>query len=118
MSQQSDTATATAGETMPTERFKDWEAILDLQPIVDPRPLRVSGDYFVNRRCGGATLRAAVPQGINPGILVLEVIAEGEGDGGWERVEGRFEAAQGQYESVQVRDTDGNTTSVKITEVH
>ncbi len=118
MDQQSDSATASGGESKPDERFKDWKAILDLQPIVDPEPLRVGGEYFLDSRCGGATLRAAVPQGINPRILMLEIVPGGAGDGGWEPVEGRFEAKEGQYDSVHIRDDAGNTTTVDVEEVH
>ena len=118
MNQQGDSATTTGGESKPAERFKDWTAILNLQPIVQPDPLRVRGEYFLDRRCGGATLRAAEPQGINPNILILEIVPGGDGDGGWETVEGRFPAQGGQYDSVQIRDDQGNSTSVKVQEVH
>lgn len=118
MNQQSDSATAPGGEGIPSERFKDWKAILDLQPIVDPEPLRVGGEYFLDSRCGGATLRFAVPQGINPRILILEIVPEGAGDGGWETVKGRFEAKEGQYDSVTIRDDKGNSTTVDVEEVH
>ena len=117
MDRQDDSATA-GGESAPSERFKDWQAILDLQPIVDPEPLRVGGEYFLDSRCGGATLREAVPQGINPRILLLEIVPQGDGDGGWERVEGRFKAMEGQYDSVQIRDDQGNSTTIDVEEVH
>lgn len=118
MDDKSDSATLSGGETIPSERFKDWTAVLDLQPIVDPEPLRVGGEYFLDRRCGGVTLRIAEPQGINPRILILEVVADGPGDGGWETVKGRFKATAGQYDSVEIRDADGNRTTVDVKEVH
>ena len=59
-----------------------------------------------------------MPQGINPNILMLEIVDGGPGDGGWETVEGRFEAQAGQYDSVHIRDDQGNTTTLEIEEVH
>ena len=118
MDQQSDSATTSGGAAVPGDRFKDWKAILDLQPIVDPQPLRVGGEYFLDSRCGGATLRKAVPPGINDRILILEIIPGGAGDGGWETVEGRFEAKEGQYDSVQIRDDKANSITVDVEEVH
>ena len=99
-------------------RFRDWKAVLDLQPIIQPEPLRVGGEYRLGGRCGGVSLRKAVPQGINPRILLLELV-EADGDGGdWVQVDSRFEAEESQYDSVTVRDVDGESTSVDVEEVH
>ncbi len=103
------------------QRFRNWKAVLDLQPIVQPEPLRVRGEYHLNHRCGGVALREAVPQGINPRILLLSLI-EAPGDGGdWVEVAGQFAAKEGQYDSVMVRDdtqADGQSISIDIEEVH
>ena len=116
MSEQSDsTATAGAGDG---KHFRGWEAILNLQPIVSPKPLRVRGEYFLDKRCGGVDLRMAVPQGFNPAQLILEVVPQGDGDGGWEPASESFEATAGQYESVMVRDDKGNSVTMEVQEVH
>ena len=99
-------------------RFRDWKAVLDLQPIVQPEPLRVGGEYRLGGRCGGVSLRKAVPQGINPRILLLELVETEGGGGDWVQVDGRFEAEENQYDSVTVRDTDGESISVDVEEVH
>ena len=100
------------------ERFRNFEAVLDLQPIVQPEPLRVRGEYRLGGRCGGVSLRKAVPQGFNSRILLLELV-EAPGSGGdWVPVEGRFAAEEGQYDSVSIRDMDGQSVSVDIDEVH
>jgi hypothetical protein len=99
-------------------RFRNWKAVLDLQPIVQSEPLRVAGEYHLGMRCGGVSLRKAIPQGFNPQILLLELV-ESPGDGGdWINVEARFAAKAGQYDSVMIRDMDEETTSVDVQEVH
>jgi hypothetical protein len=101
-----------------SDRYRDWSAILDLQPVIKPRPLRVAGEYHLNQRCGGVTLRVKIPQGFNPRILLLELV-DGPGPGGdWVSVEGEFEAKEGQYDSVSVTDSDGESVSVEVQEVH
>jgi hypothetical protein len=116
MTEQSDSATAAQAGS--SQRYRNWKAILNLQPIIAAEPLRVGGEYHLNQRCGGVSLRTAVPQGINPRILMLELV-EGPGDGGdWVAVEERFAADAGQYDSVSIRDMDGESTSVDVQEVH
>ena len=98
-------------------RYKDWSAILDLQPIVSKTPLRVRGKYHLNQRCGGVTLDVKVPQGINPAILLLDLV-DGPGIGGdWIEVEGEFPAKKGQYTSVTVIDSDGESVTIEVQEV-
>jgi len=97
-----------------SSKFDNWTAVLDLQPIIQPELLRVGGAYHLNERCGGVTLRKAAPQGINPRILLLELV-EGPGNGGdWVHVEGSFAATDNEFDSVSVRDMDGETTSIEI----
>ncbi|HTU11175.1 MAG TPA: hypothetical protein VMG08_09790 [Allosphingosinicella sp.] len=99
------------------DRFRDWTAIADFQPIVSETPLRVAGEYFLNRRWGSVSLAVKVPQGFNPSILLLDLV-EGPGNGGdWVAVEGRFAAARGQYGSVTVIDPDGESVSIPVEEV-
>lgn len=97
--------------------FRDWTAILNLQPIVSPEPLRVRGDYFLKMRCGGVGLKPGLP-GINERILILDIVGEGEGDGGWETAEARFPAKEGQYDSIQVRGLDDESITIDIEVVH
>lgn len=114
MNDQYDSAADSPDATIPRERFRVCKAILDLQPIVEPEPLRVTGEYFLDMRCGGIKLRKAVPQGINECILILDVEAEGSGDGGWEPFDGRFKAERNQYDGVELRDEKGNRIKLEI----
>lgn len=107
----------TAAAAMTGERFKDWKAVFDFMQI-GGLPLSVGGQYFLDRRCGGASLKAAEPQGINERILILDIVPTGDGDGGWEAVHGRFPARKGQYDSVEVRDAEGNRTTLDIEELN
>ncbi|HEX8216195.1 MAG TPA: hypothetical protein VF577_01905 [Allosphingosinicella sp.] len=101
-----------------SDRYQGWSAILNLEPIVSETPLRVGGRYHLDQRCGGVTLQVKVPQGINPDILLLDLV-EGPGIGGdWIDVEGEFPAREGQYESVTVIDSDGESVSMKVEEIH
>lgn len=105
-------------EVASATRFRNLKAILNLQPIISSEPLHVTGQYHLDQRCGGVSLRKAVPQGLNPAILLLEIV-EAKGDGGdWVTVEGRFPAREQDYELVQVRDMDGETISIEIEVVH
>jgi hypothetical protein len=106
-----------AGTSAGSSSFRDWSAILDLMPGA-PRKLRVGGEYHLNQRCGGVRLEEAVPPGFNPRILLLNLVDE-DGEGGdWVIVRGEFEAAEGQYDSVSVNDSDGESHHVEVQEVH
>lgn len=107
-----DPGTAAAATT--GERFKDWTATFDFLQIGSGRPLSVGGQYFLDMRCGGVRLEVAEPQGINDKILILDVVQNGDGDGGWEQVQGRFAARKDQYDSVEVRDAEGNRITLDI----
>lgn len=117
MTDQPDRGSSTA-DTTAREHFKDWQAVFDFQQISQGTPLRVGGQYFLDMRCGGASLKVAVPQGINPSVLLLEIVTTGDGDGGWEPVQGRFPAKSKQYDSVEVHDADGNRTSIDVEELN
>jgi hypothetical protein len=99
--------------------FRDWTAIADFQPIVSPTPLRVRGEYFLNRRSGSARLEPRNPPGPNPTELTLDVVIDGSGLGGdWVVLEGRYPADEGQYKTVNVFDPNGDHEVVQVQEVH
>jgi hypothetical protein len=99
--------------------FRDWTAIADFQPIVSSTPLRVCGEYHLNRRSGTARLEARQPQGPNPAELILDLVIDGGGVGGdWVLVEGAFPAREGQYKTVNVFDRNADHVIVEVQEVH
>ena len=105
-------AAAAAGGS---DRYRDWTAIQDPMPGPGgPRPLRVGGDYRLDQRCGGVSLRVAVPQGIVPEELLLDLV-DGPGSGGeWVAVSGEFRAEPRQYCTVKIVDSDGETVTVVV----
>lgn len=109
----SSTETGTGG------RLRNWKSKLDLQPIVQPKPLTVRGEYKLDDRCGGASLRAKVPLDFNPRILAVEIVPSPGSGGEWVTVEGAFEGAEDQYDKVRIVDTDsGEDVTVDIEVVH
>ena len=101
-----------AEQTVET-RFRDVEATHDQMPPL-PKPIRVTGEYRLNRRSGACELRVASPPGSNPRILLLNLVIT-HGDGGdWVPVEGRFDAESNAYDSVQIVDEDGESVSAEI----
>jgi hypothetical protein len=96
-------------------RYRNWTAIQDLMPgPVRPHPLRVGGEYHLNQRCGGVSLRVAIPQGIVPGELLLDLV-DGPGNGGdWVDVRGEFPATPRQYSSVRIADSDGESIMTEV----
>lgn len=96
-----------------SKRFRNWRAFHNQMPPL-PKPIRVSGEYFLDRRSGGCELRLANPQGINDRVLLIDlVVVEGPG-GDWVEVEGRFDAEPGAYSSVQVVDAEGESIGLDI----
>jgi hypothetical protein len=96
-----------------SDKYRDVRAFHNQMPPL-PKPLRVSGEYHLNLRSGAAELRVANPQGINPDILLLDlVIAHGNG-GDWVPFEGEFPMDVGQYSSVQIVDHDANSIGTDI----
>lgn len=95
------------------DKYRDCRAFHNQMPPL-PKPLRVNCEYHLNLRSGAAELRVANPQGINPDILLLDlVIVHGNG-GDWVPVEGEFPMDPGQYSSVQIVDEDGNSVGIDI----
>ena len=96
-------------------RFRDWTAIQDLQPGSDrPRPLRVGGEYHLDNRCGGVTLRIADPQGTVHEELLLDLV-DGPGTGGdWVEVRDEFPAEPREYTTVKVTDSDGERVTIEV----
>lgn len=98
--------------------FRGWEAIANFQPIVGPEPLRVGGEYHLNRRSGTARLEVRDPPGSNPSELTLDLVIDGSGTGGdWVRVDGRYPAREGQYKTVNIFDRNGEHVIVEVQEV-
>lgn len=99
--------------------FRDWSAIADFQPVVSETPLRVRGEYFLNRRSGTARLEPRDPPGTVSTELILDVVIDGSGIGGdWVCLEGRYPAKEGQYKTVNVFDPNGAHEIVEVQEVH
>ena len=111
-----DSTESSAGGARP---FRNFEAIADFQPVVGPEPLRVSGEYHLNRRSGTARLEVRDPPGSNPAELTIDLVIDGSGIGGdWVEVEGRYPAREGQYKTVNIFDRNGDHVIVEVQEVH
>jgi hypothetical protein len=115
MGEQTQASGAGAAAAGDSGRYRDWTAIQDLMPGSDrPRPLRVGGDYHLNRRGGGVSLRIAVPQGIIKEELLLDLVA-GPGNGGdWVPVRDEFRAEPREYTTVKVTDSDGESITIEV----
>jgi hypothetical protein len=98
-------------------RFDDWHAEQNVQPIIQQPSLRVYGKYDTGMRTGGAELREHVPAGFNPRILLLDLVDTEDPDGGIVDVEGRFKADKGQYDSVTVTNSHGESISLEVEEI-
>ena len=98
-----------------SDRYRDWTAIQDLMPGPGgPRPLRVGGEYHLNQRCGGVTLRIKDPQGTVHEDLLLDLV-DGPGIGGdWVEVRGEFPAKPREYTTVTVIDSDGESITIEV----
>jgi hypothetical protein len=103
----------------PRSRIKSVIAVANLQP---PRPYEFYVRAIVTVPSPGyrAHLKPAVPPGINPRILILDVVLE-KLPGIWPQVLTDIEAAyrdnnyQGDYRQVTVRyETEGKTVDVQI----
>ena len=93
----------------------NWEAWVDTMPSPSPTKLdlHVHGDIKVNEKAK-YELRIAVPQGINPKVLILEVFpnpSAGEIDTHLEYHEAV--STSDQYSQVQIREIEDVTVEVK-----
>ena len=84
------------------------------------RKLTVTGEVQTFKGNEKVALVEAVPQGINPKILLLDVKVESYGAGtevlGWQQVEFAKPISEGQYSEVTIK-TDDNSVTVKVTVV-
>ena len=96
-----------------SDKYRDVRAFHNQMPPL-PKPLRVSGEYHLNMRSGAVELRIANPQGINPDILLLDLVVVHGNGGDWVPFEAEFPMEVNQYGSVQIVDEDGNAVSAEI----
>ena len=96
---------------MSTCNTRNWKAIENRQPSTDSNPgvpFYVTGEVETTNGALQPVLRVATPQGINPGILILELTIERVSDVGTTDIKYRdvrydTRTSQGQYKHVQVR---------------
>ncbi|WP_127595643.1 hypothetical protein [Nitratireductor alexandrii] len=98
-----------------------WRAWHDLMPGVTPT-LYVTGEVQTSAGNMVPKLRPAVPQGINPQILILELSIEQEGDAGIQLVAFRparytQEAGAGAYTQVHIRHEGEEIAQLDVNEV-
>ncbi len=103
-------------------KTKDWSAWINLMPGTEHK-LIVVGKVETNASNLVPVLREAVPQGINPEILILDLTIEDNGSIGTPAVgfrSARFEkpAEKGQYESVVIRHEGEIIETIPVTEAH
>lgn len=95
-----------------------WNAVHDFQPVQPPR-LRVTGSCMMPTPGYQLALKRAVPQGINPAILILELSVTrptGNVSTVVTKTDVRYEEQTDQrYTSVTIRPGD---ISVPVQEVH
>lgn len=109
--QTSGSAAAAGGSS----RYRNWTAIQDLMPgSPRPRPLRVGGEYHLNQRCGGVSLRIAEPQGAVHEELLLDLVDGPGGGGDWVEVRDEFPAEPREYSTVRVTDSDGESITIEV----
>lgn len=103
-----------AGETENgADKYRKLRAYHNQMPP-GPWPLHVDCEYHLGMRSGAAELRVANPQGINPDILLLDlVIVHGNG-GDWIPVSAEIPMEVNQYSRVQIVDDDGNSVGADI----
>jgi hypothetical protein len=107
---------------MTSIKSRDWNAWIDLMPGSQTK-LHVTGEVETNAGNLVPKLAEAVPQGINPKILILVLTIETEGDVGTDDVAfrpARFEkpAGKGQYVQVDIRFDDNLVAAIDVTETH
>jgi len=104
------------------ENAEQWHAIANLKPPA-PFTLFVNGRIWVPTPGHRVTLKPAVPQGINPGQLILDLSIEAL-SGFWPEVLTEMDAtyldenySDDRYESVLIRASDGASWQVNIRKV-
>lgn len=99
---------------------KDWAAWINTMPGSEHK-LIVTGKVETEAGNLVPVLREAVPQGINPAILLLELTIEVDGDFGTQDIafrDARFEkpAKAGQYSNVEILENGEVLAGVEVTE--
>lgn len=103
-------------------RTDDWKAVLNLQPPL-PTPggkLTVTGSMEYGDPSGNPVLQKKSPQGINPKILMLEVVPPTDAKGK-KVVDLRYEEnlqTEDQHTSVEVYYKNDKIADMKIEKVH
>ncbi len=94
---------------MAAPNTRNWSAWENRQPPVDPAatPFIVTGEVETNNGAIVPELKPAVPQGINPKILILELSLRNTGGVGttdinYRKARWETKVRQGQYISVEI----------------
>lgn len=100
-------------------KSKNWKAWENRQPPGPPR-LHVTGDVETSSTNQTPVLTEAVPQGINPAILILNLTVTSSGAGndvmGWKQAKFEKRVTQGQYTNVDIH-SDGQSVAVCEVEI-
>ena len=100
------------------EKSGDWKAVLNLMP--PQKHLTVTGSMMYGDPSGNPTLQKKVPQGINPKILMLEVVPPTDAKGN-KKVDLKYEEdfqTEDQHTSVEVFYKNERIADIKIEKVH
>lgn len=108
---------------MATPKTKDWDAWIDLMPGPKSPTLHVKGSVETTSGNQFPELSEAIPQGINPKILILVLGIKSTGNPGTDPVEYRpatfsKPAKKGQYSQVDIRWEGDIIESIPVKEVH
>lgn len=108
---------------MPKPNSRDWKATEDRQPGPSGPTLRVTGQFESTNSSQRAYLKEAVPQGINPAILILDLVIVSEGTGAtvmdWKDVEPfKKNVSLGQHTSVTIQADGDLLAQCKVEVVH
>ncbi len=104
--------TATTGVS--SGPYCGFEAHQNLFPPVRQPSLAVHGDYRLGMRTGRALLREKVPPGINPKILLMDLVTDANGKGGhWYPIKQSFKSTV-RLETVSVTDANGSKINIPV----
>ncbi len=102
-------------------RTRNWKALEDRQPP-GPLTLYVTGEVETSNSNQIAQLREAVPQGINPTILILNLTITESGAGnavmGWKPVRFEKKLTRDHYLSVDIHWEGKSIATCKVEVVH